>query len=150
LRSQAAISPQSRAVLDAYADGVNAWIAANPLPSEYAALELTKANVPPWTALDSVVIVKLIAFGLSFETNDLSNTQRLLAYQAAGPGLRRAPALLRGRQPQRALRARAFDLPRRDLRARAQEARRELVSAGDPGRRAIPPGRGSATSSASG
>jgi penicillin G amidase len=84
VRSQAAISPQSLAVLEAYADGVNAWIAANPLPSEYAALELTKANVPPWTALDSVAIVKLIAFGLSFETNDISNTQRLLAYQTAG------------------------------------------------------------------
>jgi penicillin G amidase len=84
VRSQAAISPQSRALLDAYADGVNAWIAANSLPSEYTALELTKANVPPWTALDSVAIVKLIAFGLSFETNDISNTQRLLAYQTAG------------------------------------------------------------------
>jgi penicillin G amidase len=30
VRSLAAVSPQSRAVLDAYADGVNAWLATNP------------------------------------------------------------------------------------------------------------------------
>jgi penicillin G amidase len=84
VRSLAAISPQSRALLEAYADGVNAWLAANPLPSEYTALELTKANVPAWTALDSIAIVKLLAFGLSFDTSDISNTQRLIAYQTAG------------------------------------------------------------------
>jgi penicillin G amidase len=87
VRSLAAISPQSRALLEAYADGVNAWLAANPLPSEYTALELTKANVPPWTALDSMAIIKLLAFGLSFDTSDISNTQRLIAYQTAGASL---------------------------------------------------------------
>ena len=87
VRSLAAISPQSRALLEAYADGVNAWLAANPLPSEYTALELTKANVPPWTALDSMAVVKLLAFGLSFDTSDISNTQRLIAYQTAGAAL---------------------------------------------------------------
>jgi penicillin G amidase len=84
VRSLAATSPQSRATLEAYADGVNAWLAANPLPSEYAALELTKANVPPWTALDSVAIVKLLAFGLSFDLDDIDSTLRLIAYQTAG------------------------------------------------------------------
>ena len=84
VRSMAAISPESRATLEAYADGVNAWLAANPLPSEYAALELTKANVPSWTALDSLAVSKLISLGLSFETNDITNTQRLIAYQTAG------------------------------------------------------------------
>jgi penicillin G amidase len=84
VRSLAAVSPQSRAILQAYADGVNAWLATNPLPSEYSALELTKAKVPAWTALDSVAIVKLLAFGLSFDTSDISNTQRLIAYQTAG------------------------------------------------------------------
>jgi penicillin G amidase len=86
-RSLAELSPESRAILDAYAKGVNAWLAANPLPSEYAALELTKAQVPAWTALDSVVITKLLAFGLSFDLGDLTNTQRLIAYQTAGAGL---------------------------------------------------------------
>jgi len=84
VRSLGAISPQSRAVLEAYADGVNAWLAANPLPSEYAALELTKANVPSWTALDSMAILKLLAFGLSFDLDDIDNTLRLFAYQTAG------------------------------------------------------------------
>jgi penicillin G amidase len=84
VRSLAAISPQARALLEAYADGVNAWLATNPLPSEYAALELTKANVPSWTALDSMAVVKLLAFGLSFDLDDIANTQRLIAYRAAG------------------------------------------------------------------
>jgi penicillin amidase len=87
VRSQAAISPESAAVLEAYADGVNAWIATNPLPSEYAALELTKTNVPAWTALDSIAVVKLLAFGLSFDTSDISNTLRLLTYQGTGTAL---------------------------------------------------------------
>ncbi|MCK7501580.1 MAG: penicillin acylase family protein [Comamonadaceae bacterium] len=38
-RSLAAASPQLRDGLAAYAAGVNAWIAANPLPAEYARLE---------------------------------------------------------------------------------------------------------------
>jgi penicillin amidase len=84
VRSQAAISPESTAVLDAYAQGVNAWIAANPLPSEYTALELTKASVPAWTALDSLAVTKLLAFGLSFDDGDIGRTQRLLTYQSAG------------------------------------------------------------------
>jgi penicillin amidase len=83
-RSLGEISPESKAVLAAYARGVNAWLAANPLPSEYTALELTKAQVPAWTALDSVAITKLLAFGLSFDLGDLTNTQRLIAYQTAG------------------------------------------------------------------
>jgi penicillin G amidase len=86
-RSLAELSPESTAILEAYADGVNAWLAANPLPSEYAALELTKAQVPAWTALDSVLVTKLIAFGLSFDLGDLTNTQRLIAYQTAGAAL---------------------------------------------------------------
>jgi penicillin G amidase len=86
-RSLAALSPTSTGILEAYADGVNAWLDSNPLPSEYAALELTKAQVPAWTPLDSAAITKLIAFGLSFELNDLSNTQRLIAYQTAGAAL---------------------------------------------------------------
>jgi penicillin G amidase len=87
IRTLEALSPKSIATLEAYADGVNAWLDANPLPSEYAALELTKAQVPPWTPLDTAAITKLITFGLSFELNDLSNTQRLIAYQTAGAAL---------------------------------------------------------------
>jgi penicillin amidase len=84
VRTLAELSRESKAILDAYAKGVNAWLGANSLPSEYAALELTKAQVPAWNALDSVTISKLITFGLSFDLGDLTNTQRLIAYQTAG------------------------------------------------------------------
>ena len=56
-RSLAALSPQTRAGLQAYADGVNAWVQRNPLPIQYAALELTQFR--PWTALDCAIIGSL-------------------------------------------------------------------------------------------
>jgi penicillin G amidase len=89
-RSLAALSPESRADLQAYADGVNAWLARNPLPSEYQALELSKASVPAWTALDSVTVGKLVAADASelfaLIPGEIANTQRLLAYTSAlGP-----------------------------------------------------------------
>jgi len=86
-RSLAVYPAEVRAVLQAYADGVNAWLAANPLPPEYAPLELTKAGVPPWAPLDSVAVSKLLAFGLSFDTFDLANTVALLNYQGFGAAL---------------------------------------------------------------
>jgi penicillin G amidase len=81
-RSLQALSEESRAVLEAYAVGVNAWLDTHPLPSEYTALELTQ--IPEWTALDSMAISKLLAFGLSFDLDDLDRTQKLLAYIQAG------------------------------------------------------------------
>ena len=45
-RSVALLTSEELAVLQAYADGVNAWLASNPLPPEYAQLELTQAR--PW------------------------------------------------------------------------------------------------------
>ena len=71
-------------LLDAYAAGVNAWVAANPLPPEYGALEITQFQ--PWTALDSIAVAKLLAFGLSFDL-DTTNTINLLTYQGAGQQL---------------------------------------------------------------
>ena len=82
VRSMAVISAQSRAALQAYADGVNAFVASHPLPPEYTALHLTKFQ--PWTALDSVAVGKLISFGLSFDIDDISRTFTLFAYQLAG------------------------------------------------------------------
>lgn len=75
------VSDQALADLIAYADGVNAWLAANPLPAEYAALELTGAE--PWNPVDSLVIARLIAFGLSFDL-DVEATVALATYQATG------------------------------------------------------------------
>ena len=80
-RSLPALSADARAVLAAYADGVNAWVADHPLPPEYGALSLT--SVRPWTALDSVAVGKLQAFGLSFDL-DIELTTALLGYQQAG------------------------------------------------------------------
>jgi penicillin amidase len=77
-RSFAAYSPEARAGLQAYADGVNAWVAANPLPAEYAALELTKFS--PWTPVDCVAVAKGLAFQLSFDL-DISATLTYLSYQ---------------------------------------------------------------------
>lgn len=79
--SVAEVSVDTRAVLDAYAAGVNAWVASHPLPPEYGALEVTRFT--PWTSVDSVVIAKAIAFSLSFDL-DIETTQALLAYRAAG------------------------------------------------------------------
>ncbi len=82
--SLAVLSPDTLAALDAYTEGVNAFVAANPaLPPEYAALGV--AHFEPWTAVDSVAIGKLIAFGLSFDLSDIARTTTLLTYQAAGP-----------------------------------------------------------------
>jgi penicillin G amidase len=80
-RSLAVISPAGREALTAYAAGVNAFVAAHPLPPEYAALHLTRFE--PWTEIDSLVVGKLVAFGLSFDL-DLGLTRQLAAYQAAG------------------------------------------------------------------
>ena len=76
----------TQALLDAYAQGVNAWLQdpGTKLPAEYQGLELTKASISPWTAVDSVAIGKVLAFQLSFDTKDLDLTVALAAYQQAG------------------------------------------------------------------
>ena len=85
-KSLAALSPAGVSDLEAYSAGVNAYVASHPLPAEYAALELT--SFQQWSVLDSVSVMKLIAFGLAFETNDIANTQRLIAYQTRSARLR--------------------------------------------------------------
>jgi penicillin amidase len=79
-------SADTRALLDAYAQGVNSWLQdpATKLPAEYQGLELTKAGIAPWTATDSVSIAKVLAFELSFDTSDIDLTVALAAYQQAG------------------------------------------------------------------
>lgn len=80
-RSLPVQSAEGRAALEAYAAGVNAWLAANPLPAQYAALRLTR--VEPWSPVDSLVIGKAIAFGLSFDL-DIDLTVVAQTYQAVG------------------------------------------------------------------
>lgn len=81
LRSWRNYDAQTRAVLQAYAGGVNAWLASNPLPPEYGALELSRAE--PWRPVDSILVAKGLAFQLSFDL-DIDRTIRLMAYQQAG------------------------------------------------------------------
>ncbi len=81
-RSLPVLSQAVRDALSAYADGVNDYVARNPLPPEYATLEITTFR--PWAPVDSLSIVRLIGFGLSFELTDLDRTTLLAQYQAAG------------------------------------------------------------------
>ncbi len=80
-RSLAVLSPEEQALLQAYADGVNAWLAANPLPPEYAQLELTQARA--WTIVDTLAIGKGIAASLSLDI-DAGLAEMLQAYIDAG------------------------------------------------------------------
>ncbi|HWS27401.1 MAG TPA: penicillin acylase family protein, partial [Xanthomonadales bacterium] len=77
----AATNPKLRGIATAYANGVNAWLRTNPLPVEYAALELTRAE--PWSPVDTFVIGKLLTFQLGFD-DDTGLTVRLGTYQQAG------------------------------------------------------------------
>lgn len=75
------ISADAKAALQAYADGVNAYISTHALPAEYGLLSISKTD--PWTPTDSLAAAKLIAFGLSFD-NDTDATVALLTYQGVG------------------------------------------------------------------
>lgn len=78
------LTAKELAWLKSYTDGVNQYLATNPLPAEYGALELTMAE--PWSSVDSLVIGKLLAFQLSFDSSlsDIGNTIRIGTYQAVG------------------------------------------------------------------
>ncbi|MET0417162.1 MAG: penicillin acylase family protein, partial [Actinoplanes sp.] len=75
------LSAETRAALRAYADGVNAWLARGKLPGQYEAVKVTK--VQPWTEVDSLVVIKTLAFSLSFDL-DIDRTTAVRAYDAAG------------------------------------------------------------------
>ncbi|HYN37798.1 MAG TPA: penicillin acylase family protein, partial [Rhodospirillales bacterium] len=65
----ARLSERSRGLLDAYARGVNAWLATHdgPLPPEFLMLGITPE---PWTVADSLVWLKLMALRLSVDRRD--------------------------------------------------------------------------------
>ncbi len=69
------LSPEMQAVLEAYAAGVNSYLDQRdiPLPPEF----LFMAHIPePWVAADSVVMIKLLALGLSGNaTRELSRAR---------------------------------------------------------------------------
>jgi penicillin amidase len=80
-RSAAQLSERERAILQSYADGVNAYLASHPLPVEYGLLELSAAH--SWSIVDSLVIGKAIAASLSLDI-DTSQTLQLQEYVEAG------------------------------------------------------------------
>ncbi len=80
-RSLSVLSAETQEALRAYADGVNAWIARNELPGQYASVQVTRAQ--PWTVIDSLVVSKTLAFSLSFDL-DIDRTTAVRAYTAAG------------------------------------------------------------------
>jgi penicillin amidase len=77
----ARISPELAGQLKAYSDGVNAWLATNPVPVEHQGLELSSAD--RWSPVDSLVIGKLLAFQLSFDL-EIEYSLKLDAYRQAG------------------------------------------------------------------
>ena len=79
-RSLDALSQETRHALDAYAAGVNRWVQDNALPPEYG---LLGSAFEPWTPLDSAVVAKAIAFGLSFDDEEPFRTEIFGAYFAA-------------------------------------------------------------------
>jgi penicillin amidase len=82
LRTWQAMDSRTKGLLQAYANGVNAWLSVNPLPPEYAGLELTQ--VDPWIPYDTICYGKVIAAQLSFNLNDLEQTILVGAYRAVG------------------------------------------------------------------
>lgn len=77
-----ALSAKSQGMLKAYADGVNAYIASNPLPIEYAGLELTE--IDPWLPIHSVAIAKVLAFQLSNDLNEIDDSIAIGTFQQVG------------------------------------------------------------------
>jgi penicillin amidase len=79
-----ALSEETQEILEAFAEGVNAYVATNPLPPEYTPLEISEFE--PWTAVDCVVIGKGLAFSLSFDI-DINPTITYQTYVATGAGV---------------------------------------------------------------
>jgi penicillin G amidase len=78
-RSVPLLSPRTRAAVEAYAEGVNQYVGTHALPSEYAALEITRFG--PWSVLDTMALAKAYAFSQSFDLEDIDLTQALQSYQ---------------------------------------------------------------------
>ncbi len=84
-KTWAALDGDTKGWLKAYADGVNTYLNNNPLPPEYAVLEITK--VDPWTPLDSVLIGKGMGAGFSLGTGDIDSTITLGTYAGYGQAI---------------------------------------------------------------
>ncbi len=79
-----ALDPAVRAEMQAYADGVNAFVAAHPhtLPLEFTILGI---SWQPWTPLDSLAYGRVVAFSL--DSSWYTKYTRALVIAKAGPGV---------------------------------------------------------------
>ena len=77
-------SRSSRRILWAYARGVNAFLAANPLPVEYQLLELTGETIRPWRASDGLLLLKGFSSGAFMDLSDIDRTLALASFVEAG------------------------------------------------------------------
>ena len=82
-------TPETLAWLEAYSAGVNAWLDSptTSLPIEYTVLEIDRAGIPDWTPLDTLTMVKGLAFGLSFSLDDIDRTLAFLQFLGVGEAL---------------------------------------------------------------
>ena len=81
-RGLAVQTPEIMVWLEAYSDGVNAFVhnQFEILPPEYAGLEIDRAGIPAWTPTDSLTMAKGLAFSLSFDLSDIDRTLALLNF----------------------------------------------------------------------
>lgn len=75
------LSEQSRSALEAYVRGVNWAMQSLPLPNSYERLEISE--IKPWTAVDSLSILKLVVTRLGLDI-DVDNTTLYRAALKAG------------------------------------------------------------------
>ncbi len=81
------LSPQARGILEAYADGVNDYLAsreASRLGVEYSVLGLTRdlAEIEPWTPVDSLAWLKAVAWEM--RSNAADELERAAVYDLVG------------------------------------------------------------------
>jgi len=93
-RSAPAYSRRVTKALEAYTDGINYFVfeSGTLLPPEYGTVGFNVSDpaiaFPRWDILDSLAVGKLLAFGLSFDLNDIDNSIALQAFSTVlGPQL---------------------------------------------------------------
>lgn len=85
IKTWQALDDATKGWLKAYANGVNTYLNNNPLPPEYAVLEITK--VDPWTPMDSILIGKGLSAGFSLSLTDVNSTITLGTYVGYGEAI---------------------------------------------------------------
>ena len=115
-----ALSPETQDALQAYSDGVNAWVDAHPLPPEY---QRARADLDPH--VDSAGLRRgrqaaRVRPVLRLRRHRQHRAPAQLRDRRLRRRLQRHEPVPAGHEPQRAVRARAVDLPGRDVRPAAE------------------------------